>query len=99
MDYHWPGNVRELANVIERAVITTKSEIINQNDLEFSMVTVGQPMGLPELGNDFALEIYLKVLRINLFKKALEISEGNQSKAARLLGVTPQAVNQFIKEQ
>jgi len=31
--YHWPGNVRELENIIERAVILTKSNLITKNDL------------------------------------------------------------------
>src|SRR5262245_40850422 len=33
MSYHWPGNVRELKNAVERAVILTRSDKINMNDL------------------------------------------------------------------
>ena len=29
MDYAWPGNIRELINVIERAIITSKKQILN----------------------------------------------------------------------
>ena len=36
---------------------------------------------------------------INTMLKALEMSEGNQSKASRLLGVTPQAVHKFLHSQ
>ena len=37
--YHWPGNVRELENVIKKAIISCKSEVIVQEDLSFEEET------------------------------------------------------------
>lgn len=37
--YHWPGNVRELENVVKKAIISCKSEVIVQEDLSFEEET------------------------------------------------------------
>ncbi|MBI4619545.1 MAG: sigma-54-dependent Fis family transcriptional regulator [Desulfobacterales bacterium] len=39
MGYHWPGNVRELENVVKKAIIRCKSEVIVQEDLSFEEET------------------------------------------------------------
>ncbi len=51
--YRWPGNVRELKNVIERAVVLTRSEYIDHDDLVLSTLrTAGDTdSGLIEMGN------------------------------------------------
>ena len=46
----------------------------------------------------FSLEGYLGDVRKKLIREALEKSEGNQSEAARLLGISPQAVHKFLKK-
>jgi DNA-binding NtrC family response regulator len=43
------------------------------------------------------MEAYLQRIRHALFEKALKQSGGNRSEAARLLGITPQAVHKFLK--
>ena len=53
---------------------------------------------LPEPQPGFILEDFLGSARKQLILKALEIAKGNQSEAARLLGLTPQAVNKFFKQ-
>jgi len=42
------------------------------------------------------MEEYLGSARKQLFLRAMEIAKGNQSEAARLLGVSPQAVHKFV---
>ncbi|WP_409227102.1 sigma-54 interaction domain-containing protein [Gudongella sp. SC589] len=37
LDYSWPGNVRELENTIERLIVTSDTEIIDQDDVRFSL--------------------------------------------------------------
>ncbi|MFN7926890.1 MAG: helix-turn-helix domain-containing protein [Blastocatellia bacterium] len=39
MAYHWPGNVRELRNVVERAVLLSRSNIIQPSDLLVELAT------------------------------------------------------------
>jgi len=52
---------------------------------------------LPILGDSFSLEDYLKDAREDVIRKALDQCKGNQSAAARMLGISPQAVSKFLK--
>jgi two-component system response regulator AtoC len=84
--YDWPGNVRELRNVLERAVILCRGDSITVEDLppEIAQMTsspTGGVFSLPEEGIDLAQ------LERDLVVQALERSGGNQSAAARLLGI------------
>lgn len=54
---------------------------------------------MPRLGNGFSLDRYLTRVRQHIIWEALEISGYNQSRAARLLGISPQAINKFLKIQ
>jgi DNA-binding NtrC family response regulator len=94
----WPGNIRDLENVIERSVRLCRSEVLDADDL-----LIGEPVaqvdpfdGLPEPSHGFSLDGFLGSARKQLILRALEIADGNQSEAARLLGITPQAVNKFL---
>ena len=98
--YDWPGNIRDMSNVIERSARLTNSTVIDADDLILS-----NPVGnvdplnmLPDPEEGFSLEEFLTSVRKQLVMRALELSHGNQSKAARLLGVTPQAVHQFLQK-
>ena len=99
--HSWPGNVRDLANVIERSALLSRSVVIEADNLIISEpLTKSDPLAfLPEPSEDFSIEEFLTSARKQMLLKALEMSEGNQSKAARLLGVTPQAVHKFIQGQ
>ncbi len=86
--YDWPGNVRELRNFIERVVLMEEGREIKEDHLIQLMSQVHRPTADP-------LEIDIPVQGIDLEKinkryiiRALEISKGNLSKAARLLGLS-----------
>ncbi len=92
--YSWPGNVRELKNVIERAMILENDEYILHEHLpfEFSVkneppreITSGQIM-LPVAGLD------IEEVEKELIRQALEQTKHNQTKAARLLNLTRDAL-------
>lgn len=96
--YGWPGNVRELGNVIERAALLTKKEVIDAGDLDWAHDSeeASSAFPLPEFADGFSIENYLADARKQLVARALELSAGNRSAAARMLGVSPQAIHKFL---
>ena len=95
--YTWPGNIRELKNFCERTVILLGGKTINVDNLPLEMKTaqkekISNPFTLPEGG------IVLEQLEAQLIDQAMDKSHGNQSKAARLLGLTRSALLYRIKK-
>jgi DNA-binding NtrC family response regulator len=99
-NHSWPGNVRDLENVIERSARLARNDVLEADDLMISEpVTSADPLAaLPEPHAGFSLDEYLRSARKQLILHALEIARGNQSEAARLLGLTPQAVHKFLRK-
>jgi len=90
IEYHWPGNVRELENLMERLVILTEGEIIEEKDLPEHIratpsVSDLTPGKFPAEG--FSLPRALREFERDLILRALEISGGVKSRAAKLLGI------------
>jgi two-component system NtrC family response regulator len=83
--YPWPGNVRELENVVERALVLVKSGDIGPDALPSNIrgENVGIfPGEIPEDG------IMIEELEVELIRKALKKADGNQTKAAKYLGIS-----------
>jgi len=86
--YHWPGNVRELENVIERMVVLSRDDRLPPEAVpqEVRSSAGGSPRDpgfrLPEQG------LSLEALEIDLIRQALEREDGNQTRAAKQLGLT-----------
>ncbi len=89
VSYNWPGNVRELQNVIERAVVLARDEIIGSRELP----------GLKRTneGDAEAAEKLADVER-NHIKKILERLDWNIGKSADLLGIHRNTLRMKIKE-
>ncbi|MCA6077978.1 sigma-54-dependent transcriptional regulator [Fulvivirga sedimenti] len=81
--YPWPGNIRELQHAIERAVIMSDSEEIQPGDLFLQMGDKEHEMGAIGMDN-----MNLDDVERAVIKKALDLHEGNISKAAEDLGLT-----------
>ena len=87
MAYDWPGNVRELKNVIERAMILGEGDTLLLEHLPMEIVGGNQEqimtgLRLPPEG------ISMDKLEEALVREALKMTGGNQTKAARLLGIS-----------
>ncbi|MFO7768057.1 MAG: sigma-54 dependent transcriptional regulator [bacterium] len=86
-DYSWPGNVRELENTVERMLVMTDSDRITADQLPDNVGSVP-----PEAGRlaDRMLDTGLSLdeMERQLLEAALARNEGNQSQAARSLGIT-----------
>lgn len=98
----WPGNVRDLQSVLGRAAFLTEGAVLGLADLQrhasqLPRSSVQNSTATPYPG--FSLERHLAGVRETLMEKALVLANGNQSLAARLLGLTPQAVHKYVKSR
>jgi len=93
-DYEWPGNIRELKNVLESAVILSKSQNIDLEDLPSHIVK--------NVEFDHLLKIEFPTKMKDIEKKAivetLKITNGNRSKASEILGITRKTLGAKIVE-
>jgi DNA-binding NtrC family response regulator len=92
MSYGFPGNVRELENIIERAVILTRTSEITPENLPqsiklFQIETINPQniKSLDEISREYA-------------EKILEFAEDNKSKAAELLGISRTSLWRILKK-
>ncbi len=95
--YSWPGNVRELEGALRSAVILADDDLIDAGDLELNAIS--SSFQLPEPAEDFDMDGFLTGAREQLINRALEIANGNQTAAARLLGTSPQNISKFVKSK
>lgn len=99
--HRWPSNVSELRRVVEHAVLTAEEPEIQPEDLDFELaVNLANVFtaAVPRLREGFSMMDYLRAMKLELVRGALRKTGGNQSKAARLLGLTPQAVSQILRQ-
>lgn len=90
MSYHWPGNVRELENVIERSILLAAGPTVEAADVR---IDAGQRARTPAGTDHFLPEgMTLDEYEQSLIREALKRANGNKSQAARLLGLTRNAL-------
>ncbi len=94
LSYHFPGNVRELKHIIERAVILSDGKTIELKHLpeRFSKK-------FPALPSTESKQLStLKVMEQNHLLKVIEITKGNKSKSAEILGISRAALWRKLKQ-
>lgn len=98
MSYDWPGNIRELENLIERAVVLTKSKLISRKNLPtFLLASQEETRAVSSVNNELNLKENIQTFQKMAIISALKQAKGIQKKAANLLGVKPTTLNEMIK--
>jgi len=111
--YSWPGNIRELQSVIRRAILMATGPVIVPELLPREVVSGEQATAAPRVEGSNEFEEFLKereqARSLNLYAEALEWmerilitrvlnrTEGNQSKAAEILGITRGSLRHKIR--
>ena len=89
LDYHYPGNVRQLESAIERAVLLAENETITAEDLPPEIVQNEKPAGVSVEGFKLPAQgINFEEVERSLILQAMERTDNNITKAAKLLGLT-----------
>ena len=89
LGYYWPGNVRELENVIERSLVLCTGTKLDAGDIRMDLAPRSRtPVATGFLPDGMTLDDYEQ----SLIREALRRADGNKSQAARLLGLTRNAL-------
>ena len=96
MRYGWPGNVRELENSIERAVVLSRSTMIQETDLPGEISDLA-----PATDDMFSVPIGtpLQEVERRLLNRTLAFTQGDKRRAAQLLGIATRTVYRKLAEQ
>lgn len=91
-NYDFPGNVRELENIIVTCVL-------NENTDELTISSAGDLINISESSTDAPMKIGLiKEAEKKQIYMALEMYEGNRTKAADMLGISLRTLQRKLKE-
>jgi two-component system response regulator HydG len=93
--YAWPGNVRELENVVERAVVLTRSSVISPADLPEALV------GADQAARHLVISIGtpLEEVEDRLIEETLRYTKGDKTLAAKLLGIATRTIYRRVKAE
>jgi two-component system response regulator AtoC len=91
--YNWPGNVRELENLMEKTLILCRGEKIDMGDLPFEMYRNER-----HIGESLSLKQASARLEREYIQKALAVTDGNRTQAAKLLEISLRGLLYKMKE-
>ena len=103
--YDWKGNVRELRNVMERCVLFSQGPLLTGIEASLPLPGRGRPAPQDSFpirdlrGEGVDLRQEVDAFEMTYIKKALELTGGNLSQAAQLLGVTRFTLKRRLEQQ
>ena len=95
--YHWPGNVRELENVVERAIILSRSDVLEASDLPAAIIESGFTDKDNEAG-EVLKDDYLMEGEKEALIRALRDNRGHREKTAESLGISKRSLQYKLKK-
>ena len=101
--FSWPGNVRELSNTIERAVVLAHGPVVSVADLPDSIGRRPDRIGSntsqerADFDETMTLAQSIEALKISRVKSTLAETDGNQMKAAQILGLPQSNLSRLMK--
>lgn len=97
--YSYPGNVRELSSIVYNAVLRSDGQVLTFSDFEFPEIpdSGSKPIDVAQETNDASFK-RLDELFDEKVLDALRVSDGNQSKAASLLGISQSTISRRLKK-
>ena len=104
-EYDWPGNIRELRNVVERAIVMEDGPILRVHGPLGEGNSPDEALTGGESSRDLAAQLgkgslqdLLRDYKKSLIEAALKKSNGNQRRAAELLGLHRPSLTRMIKD-
>lgn len=91
--YTWPGNIRELRNCIESAVVMTRDNLIDVDDLPQNVTS-----GITDDHISIPIGVSMNEAEKEIIKATLTYCKGNKSKAAELLGIGRKTLHRKVQE-
>jgi DNA-binding NtrC family response regulator len=95
VEFHWPGNVRELENIVERACALTTGTLIEPSDIHIDRLPSRDPSGQAALLPEGKT---LDQWEDDLIREAYRRANGNKSEAARMLGLSRNALRYRLEK-
>ncbi|MCX5853172.1 MAG: sigma-54 dependent transcriptional regulator [Deltaproteobacteria bacterium] len=97
LKYHWPGNVRELMNAVERGVVLSRSDNLDESEVPLFRQEEPPPAAALSQTDGFE-ELPLESVEKETILKTLDTTRGNKSEAARRLGITRRTLHLKLKK-
>jgi two-component system response regulator HydG len=94
--YNWPGNVRELMNAVERGVVLSTADYIDEDALPIIFNSASSPTDASHQGDKYS-DTSLDEVEKKTILKTLDLTNGNKSEAARRLGITRRTLHKKLK--
>ena len=97
-EYDWPGNVRELENAMERALVLADGPVLGAESLPDHVAKRASEVRAIIDSNEVSIKRASETLERYLIRRALQITGGNRTAAAKILEISHRALLYKIKE-